>query len=159
MCWDGWGMKRVGVLDLTAEQRAELESLVSDARTPARAARQCRVLLLASEGFTAAEIGRRCGVTPETVRRWRRLFETTGTRFIGTIAPGRGRKPTFSAELVDRIVRDTLTLLPDGGGVWSTRTMARRYGVSKDTVARIWRQFQIAPRAVPHNAVDQNRSA
>ena len=39
---------------------------------------------------------------------------------------------------------DTLTVEPPDGAVcWSTRSMAARHGVSKDTVARIWRQSRL----------------
>lgn len=137
--------RRAPPLVLSDEQRREIEALVDDDGTPSRAARQALALLLAADGVPASEIGRRCGVTAETVRRWRRRLETAGTAFIGTIAPGRGRKPVFTPEKVERIVHDTLHVVPNGAPTWSTRTMAQRHGVSKDTVARIWRQHDITP--------------
>lgn len=137
--------RRAPPLELSDAQRHEIEALVADRATPPRAARQAKALLLAADGLSAAEIGRRCGVTAETVRRWRQALERNGTSFIGTIAPGRGRKPLFSREQVERIVHDTLNVPPNGSPAWSTRAMARRHGVSKDTVARIWRQHDITP--------------
>jgi transposase len=137
--------RRAPPLVLSDEQRREIESIAQDEASPTRAARQARALLLAAQGVSAAEVGRRCGVTAETVRRWRRSLERCGTSFIGRIAPGRGRKPVFSAEKVELIVHDTLHVPPSDAPAWSTRAMARRHGVSKDTVARIWRQHDIAP--------------
>jgi len=47
---------------------------------------------------------------------------------------------------VEAIVSDTLTALPDDDSThWTTRSMARRYGVGKDTVARIWRARRLRP--------------
>ena len=44
------------------------------------------------------------------------------------------------------IVGDTVAAVPDDGSVcWSTRSMAARHGVGKDTVARIWRARGLRP--------------
>ena len=41
---------------------------------------------------------------------------------------------------------DTLHSVPDdGSAAWSTRSMAARHGVGKDTVARIWRARELRP--------------
>ena len=65
---------------------------------------------------------------------------------MGTIAPGRGRKPEIAQATIDAIVDDTLHTEPDDGSTaWSTRTMADRHGVGKDTVARIWRARKLRP--------------
>ena len=48
--------------------------------------------------------------------------------------------------LIDAIVEETLQSVPDDGSTcWSTRVMARRHGVGKDTVARIWRARNLRP--------------
>jgi hypothetical protein len=40
-------------------------------------------------------------------------------------------------DVVEAIVRDTLHTVPDDGSAcWSTRSMAGRYGIGKDTLAR-----------------------
>ena len=61
------------------------------------------------------------------------------------VAEGRGRKPTFTAEDVQRIVEATLQSKPAGATHWSCRTMAKAQGVSKATVNRIWQSHQIKP--------------
>jgi transposase len=50
-------------------------------------------LLLAAEGVANNEIGRRVGVSANSVRKWRARFAEKGLTDFGTIAPGRGRKP------------------------------------------------------------------
>ncbi|HEX4819387.1 MAG TPA: helix-turn-helix domain-containing protein, partial [Acidimicrobiales bacterium] len=62
-----------------------------------RARLQARVLLLAVEGVSNAEIARRCHLTDDTVRAWRKQFTAHGLGWIGRIAPGRGRKPSVAA--------------------------------------------------------------
>jgi hypothetical protein len=49
-------------------------------------------------------------------------------------------------DVVEAIVHDTLHTVPeDGSACWSTRSMAARYGIGKDTVARIWQARRIRP--------------
>lgn len=72
--------------------------------------------------------------------RWRDRFIVGGPAGIGTIRPGRGRKRVIGDEVVETVVTDTLTTVPEDGSVsWTTRSMAKRHGIGKDTVASIWR--------------------
>jgi transposase len=49
-------------------------------------------------------------------------------------------------EVVEAVVTDTLTTVPDDGSVsWTTRSMAKRHGIGKDTVAGIWRARNLRP--------------
>jgi hypothetical protein len=65
---------------------------------------------------------------------------------VGRVRPGRGRRPEIDAERVEAIVHDTLYTVPeDGSEARSTRTMAERYGVGKDTIARICRSRDLRP--------------
>ena len=80
------------------------------------------------------------------MRRWRAKFEEGGVEAVGSIAPGRGRKPEIPQDVIDAIVDDTLHTVPDDESTaWSTRTMGDRHGVGKDTVARIWKARNIRP--------------
>lgn len=131
---------------MSDEDRVELEVLARSQTAPAREVRQAKALLWAAEGLANAEIARRCETNRPTVRRWRDRFETEGLGSVGRIRAGRGRPPEIGADKVEAIVTDTLTTVPDDGSVaWSTRTMADRHGVSKDTVARIWRSRGLRP--------------
>ena len=80
------------------------------------------------------------------MRRWRAKFEAGRVDAVGTIAPGRGRKPEIPPATIDRIVHDTLHTVPDDGATaWSTRTLGDRFGVGKDTVQRIWKARNLRP--------------
>ena len=106
-------------------------------------------MLLAADGVANAEIGRRCGTTTVTVRRWRARFAEDGVAGVGVIAPGRGRKPTVRVRLAGEVVAATLGEAPPGDEPqWSTRLMGERFGIGKDTVARIWRARGIRPHRV-----------
>jgi len=87
-------------------------------------------------------------VTAMTVRSWRTRFETQGLTKFAKVAPGRGRKSTIPQEVVEEIVHLTQNSTPEGETHWSTRTMAKRVGVSKDTVQRVWSARGLKPHLV-----------
>jgi len=133
-------------LEVTDVERAELERMAGSSSLPHRVVVQSGALLLAADGMANEAIARECSTTPDTVRRWRRKFEAGGVEGVGSIAPGRGRKPVIAQEVIEGIVDDTLRTLPDDGSTsWTTRTMGQRHGVGKDTVARIWRARKLRP--------------
>lgn len=133
-------------LQVSSEDRAELERMARSSVLPHRQVRQARALLWAAEGIANEEIARRSNASPKTVRRWRSRFEADGVAGVGRIRPGRGRPPEISDAVVEAIVHDTLHCRPDDGSThWSTRTMAERHGVGKDTMARIWRARNLKP--------------
>ena len=133
-------------LEMSVEQRAELERMGKSGSLPYRVVVQARALLLAADGMANARIAREVGRMPNTVRAWRKRFSEDGVGGVGVIRPGRGRPPVISQEVVERIVEDTLHTRPvDGSTHWSTRTMAACHGVGKDTVARVWRARNLRP--------------
>ncbi len=130
----------------TVEQRAELERMAASTSLPHRQVVQARGLLWACEGVANDEIGRRCGVDSDAVRRWRSRFVSEGTDGVGRIAKGRGRKPSLPPGTVEEVLRLTHKERPaDGSTHWSTRTMAARVGIGKDSVAKIWADHNLKP--------------
>jgi len=129
-------------------QREVLVAL-SVSRTAAhRDVQRARVLLLAVDGVANTRIAAEVGVTAMTVRAWRTRFETQGLTKFSKVAPGRGRKSTIPQGVVEQIVDLTQNSTPEGQPHWSTRTMAKRVGVSKDTVQRVWSARGLKPHLV-----------
>src|SRR5919108_4637911 len=133
-------------LRVTRKQRSALARMARSSSLPHRMVVQASALLLAADGVANERIARECSTTPDTVRRWRAKFEAGGVDAVGTIGPGRGRKPEIDQATIDAIVSDTLHTVPDDESTaWSTRTLGMRHGVGKDTVARIWRARNLRP--------------
>ncbi len=133
-------------LAMTDEQRASLERMARSTSLPHRKVMQAKALLLAGDGMATNEVARRCGTTNESVRAWRRRFEREGVEGVGRIAPGRGRKSWLAEGTVAEVVRITLEETPDDTSThWTTRSLAQRLGIGKDTVARIWRDHNLKP--------------
>lgn len=133
-------------LEVTAEDRDALAVMARSSSIPHRQVVQAKALLLAADGVANEEIARRCESNPDSVRRWRRRFAEEGVAGVGRIAAGRGRRSWLPDGTVAAVVHDTLHAKPDDGSThWTTRLMAARHGIGKDTVARIWRDHGLKP--------------
>jgi transposase len=133
-------------LPMSDEQRVALESIARSTSLPHRQVVQAEALCLAANGVATNEVARRCETSDTSVRAWRRRFLEQGVKGVGRIASGRGRKSWLPGGTVAAVVADTLQNQPDDGSThWTTRTMADRHGIGKDSVARIWRDHGLKP--------------
>ncbi len=131
---------------MSDEQRRALEVIARSTSLPYRKVVQAKALLLAADGVPTNEVARRCHTTDTSVRAWRRRFVDQDVDGVGKIAPGRGRRSWLPEGTVAAVVHDTLHELPDDGSThWTARLMAKRFGIGKDTVARIWRDHNLKP--------------
>jgi transposase len=129
-------------------QRDALAVLARAQSAPYRQVQRARALLLAADGVANTRIAAAVGVTPVTVRAWRQRFAAEGLAKLGEVRGGRGPKPSIPDETVEAIVAATLHSRPKGETHWSTRSMAREFGVSRSTVQRIWRARGLRPHLV-----------
>lgn len=133
-------------LPMSDEQRAALELAARSTSLPHRQVVQAKALLLAADGLATNEVARRCDTTDTSVRKWRRRFVDQGVDGVGRIAAGRGRRSWLPEGTVVAVVADTMHNKPDDGSThWTTRLMAQRHGIGKDSVARIWRDHGLKP--------------
>ncbi len=135
-------------LPMADAQREVLERLARSRTAPVREVTRAKALLLAGDGVANTAIAARLCVSPSSVVAWRRQFAERGLSRFGRVAKGRGRKPSIRQEQIEQVVRLTLGEKPPGATHWSTRTMAARAGVSKDTVARVWAARGLRPHRI-----------
>ncbi len=92
---------------LDAAERAALERLERTASTPQQLARRARIILLAAAGVGVRETGRRLGIWPKTVRRWRGRWLSAPAAAIAarlSDAPRPGAPARITPEQICRIV-------------------------------------------------------
>jgi transposase len=135
-------------VQVSHEQRRELESYARGRSTPARLVLRAKIVLLAAEGRENREIALELGVTRHMVGRWRSRFVRLGLSGIEKDAPRSGRQRIYSEELVQEIVRKTTQETPPDATHWSTRSMAKAVGVSDATVRRVWKRHGLKPHLV-----------
>jgi len=120
-----------------------LNSLRRSSTVEAGLAMRARIVLLAAEGVSNAEIARRVGVSRPTVVGWRQRYADSGISGLADLdRPGRPARIDHAD-----IVVATLTKPPESLGVthWSARLLAGQLGVSFASVARIWRKWDLQP--------------
>ena len=135
-------------VSLAHTDRERLAQWVAAHGTPQQVALRCRIVLAAAAGATNRDIAADAAVDVKTVALWRARFAQTGPEGLWAIAAGRGRKPTYSANKINKIVQATLTTKPPGMTQWSCRQMAHAQDVSKSTVSNIWRSHNLKPHRV-----------
>lgn len=131
-------------LVLSDEARRDLERYARRRTVSQALGLRARIVLACSTGADNGQVAVDLGVTPQTVGKWRRRFIEQGIEGLSdSPRPNVHRK--LSDEKVEQVIRATLETLPAGSTHWSTRKMAKRAGVSRSSVSRVWRAFQLRP--------------
>lgn len=131
-------------LNLTTEERTQLESLAHRARSQPTLARRARVILACAAGLDNQVVARKLRVTPGTVCKWRSRFLKTRCEGLYD-EPRPGAPRTVSDAQVEKVIIQTLESTPRGETHWSTRSLAKATGLSRMTISRIWRAFGLQP--------------
>lgn len=136
--------RRKPELVLSAAERAELTRLARRAKTAQFLALRARIVLRCADGGTNKEIAAELGISQGTVNRWRSRF--IRLRLDGlTDEPRPGRPPSILLDQVEDVLTATLESTPGKDTHWSRASMAKHSGLSKSTVGRIWKKFDLKP--------------
>ncbi|MGX7709215.1 IS630 family transposase [Methylobacterium sp. Gmos1] len=131
-------------LDLSAEERAELEIWARRRKTAQGLALRARIVLLASDGRSNTAIAAELSTGKHTVGKWRERFARERTDGL-LDEPRSGAPRRIGDEQVAELIDRTLCERPQGATHWSQRSMAKASGVSGATVGRVWRAFGLQP--------------
>ena len=132
------------MLTLTDEEREQLVRWSRRAKSSQALALRSRIVLACAEGLSNKDVAQRAGCSSNTVGKWRARFLTD--RLDGLVdEPRPGRPPSITAEQVEDVVVATLESTPKNATHWSRTKMAQRSGLSKSTIGRIWKAFELKP--------------
>ena len=130
-------------IELTEEDREELESWVRSGTAEQRMVMRAKIILLAEGGMATNAIGRQMGITPATVSKWRTRFAADGIAGLQD-APRPGTSKVYGEDTEKRILSKLDEAPPDGYATWDGKLIAQALGdVSKHQVWRILRRHGI----------------
>lgn len=131
-------------LNVTTDERRDLEAIASSRSLPHGLVRRARMILWSDDGLTVREIARRTKVTPAAVSNWRKRFrETRVSGLHDAIKPGRPR--THGDERIAELLNAALLRRPAAGTHWTVRGLADETGVAKSSVQRYLKLFGVQP--------------
>lgn len=134
-------------IELSLSDRRTLKRWARSRTASARQAARARMILLAAEGFSNADIAAELNVKPHTVGRWRIRFTDQGLEGIGKDLP-RGGRPRERESIETEIIRKTTQETPSNATHWSTRTLAKQLGTTQSMVQRVWKANGLRPHLV-----------
>ena len=134
----------MAALRISDDDRVVLEAW-SRSRTISRSRWvRARIVLLGAQGTQLRDLARQLAISEATARLWLKRFEDGGLAALQREAPGRGRRPKYTAATVHRDVSALLvTSCPTGS--WTLRSLSAALGISAATLSRL-RVSHLLPR-------------
>lgn len=131
-------------LQLSSEERSQLQSLAASRSLPAALVRRAKMILLTDAGMSDRQAARRTGVSQPTVSLWRRRFRAQRLNGLhDELKPGRPR--SHDEEGLAQLLNTVLQQQPPASTHWSVRGLEDKTGISKSSVQRYLSLFGVKP--------------
>ena len=132
------------MLELADEEREQLQRWARRAKSAQSLALRSRIVLACADGADNKSVAAQLGCAQATVGKWRRRFVELRLEGLQD-EPRPGRPPSVAIGQVEDVIVATLESTPRNATHWSRAKMAERTGLSKSTIGRIWKAFDLKP--------------
>jgi len=133
---------------LSLEERSTLEAWSRGRSQPLRLVQRAQIIRMAADGVLNQTIAETLNISRPTVQLWRDRFLALRLAGLEKDAPRPGRIPKIPQAQVAAVVEATLHSTPPNATHWSARSMAKAQGLSRMTIQRIWKQYNLKPHLV-----------
>lgn len=97
--------QKIPLRQLTPQEREELSRRAKASSERVDVGKKAKAILAVADGYTLTEAGKQAGMSREGISQLIRRFDQRGLEVL-VIAPGRGRKPTYSGQDHELILRE-----------------------------------------------------
>ena len=132
------------MLELADEEREQLQRWARRVKSAQSLALRSRIVLACADGADNKSVAAQLGCAQATVGKWRRRFVELRLEGLQD-EPRPGRPPSVAIGQVEDVIVATLESTPRNATHWSRAKMAERTGLSKSTIGRIWKAFDLKP--------------
>jgi len=120
---------------LSGDERKTLERWARRHSSSQALSLRCRIVLACADSERGRQgIADEVGCSPATVTKWRRRFAEGRLDGLAD-APRPGAARTIGDDVVEAVVIDALETAPTDASHWSTRSLAAKHGISRQTVS------------------------
>lgn len=144
-------MAKKYLVNLTKEEKSELEALITKGTNTTRIITRARILVLSSDGISDSRIANYLKVGVATVERIRKQFVEGGLEFALRDRPNPGRpKAKLSKKQEAFLIATACSDAPDGRSEWTMQLLADRLvelniveSISDETVRRTLKKTKL----------------
>lgn len=140
------------VVELTEEERTQLQVVGKKGKVVARRLRRAQLLLLAADGYTDTEIASALHMGVSTVERTRKRFVEGGVEWALTERPRPGGTPKLRGKDEAFLIATACSAPPQGRQRWTLQLLADRVvevglidTISDETIRRILKKTTPSP--------------
>ena len=137
-------MPRATEINVTAEERSQLEAIARSRSLSHGLVRRARIVLGSADRVGTMELSRQHQVSRPTISLWRKRWAESGLAGLHSeMRPGCPR--SIDDEQVAELIKTTLERTPETATQWSVRSLATETGLSSTSVHRYIRLFGLQP--------------
>jgi len=133
---------------LTPDEKNVIDKWVKSRTIEARLSLRAKIIQLAAKGLFNHDIAKNLNISRPTVQLWKSRFLSHRLEGLKKDAPRPGRLPKISDATVKLAVETTLYKEPKNATHWSVRSLAKEIGISRMSVQRIFKQYNLKPHLI-----------
>jgi transposase len=128
---------------LRLREWVKLRAIAASRIRPSRDVLRANIVLLSADGAPDASIARKLGISPKTVGKWRKRFNSSGIKGLKEL-PRSGRPPRYDRKETEGGILQTVSNKPPKGQtVWDAKSIALRLNMPVHYVWRRLREYRI----------------